>query len=63
MTLMANNKVVKKIWEREATMIALLRRYAYGKFTISKRDGRIEHLEAAQSILIKDGEDILDDLE
>ena len=60
---MKDEKVTKIIWGREATLIALLRRYSYGKFTVSKRDGIIERLEPKQSILIKEGEDILEDLD
>jgi len=44
-------------------MIGLLRRYAYGKFTVVKEGGNITRMLAEQSIKIKEGEDILDDLE
>jgi len=58
-----DEKVTKRIWGREATLLALLRRYEYGKFTISKSEGIIIRLEPVQSILIEQGEDILDDIE
>ena len=60
---MLDIKIIKRIWGKEATLLGLLRRYSYGKFTVVKEDGNITRMLAEQSILIKEGEDILDDLD